>query len=246
MTNEAIDSLPAEAAKCVYEAADLKKEYDDGSVQALRGVSFRITEGEFVAIVGKSGSGKSTLLSLLGALDSPDSGTLSFCGVSLPDRPDLASYRAREVGFIFQAFHLLATFTALENVQLPMFEVERSAAARRTRALELLRAVGLNDRLDHLPSKLSGGERQRVAIARSLANSPSVLLADEPTGNLDSENARQILDLVMELHRERKMTLVLVTHDITIAHRASRAIQIRDGRIVFDGLPADLSLASFA
>ena len=136
---------------------------------------------------------------------------------------------------------MLPTFTASENVQIPMFEDRQSAAARKTRALELLKAVGLEQRLNHFPTKLSGGERQRVAIARSLANSPSVLLADEPTGNLDSESAKHVLDLLTSFHRERRMTLILVTHDLSIAKRTSRAIQMKDGQVVFDGDPAKLS-----
>ena len=157
------------------------------------------------------------------------------------DLADPAAYRAHEIGFIFQAFHLLPTFTAIENVQLPMFEDHKSSAARTARALELLRAVGLEQRVNHFPSKLSGGERQRVAIARSLANSPSVLLADEPTGNLDSENATNVLDLLINLHRERRMTLILITHDMNLARQASRVIQMRDGRVIFDGEPSKLA-----
>jgi predicted ABC-type transport system involved in lysophospholipase L1 biosynthesis ATPase subunit len=227
-------------AAFVFEAAGLKKEYDDGQVQALRGVDFQISEGEFLAIVGASGSGKTTLLQLLGALDRPSAGKLSYRGKSLLDLDDDAAYRAHEIGFIFQSFHLLPTFTAIENVEIPMFEDHQSRSARTTRAHELLQAVGLEKRAHHFPAKLSGGERQRVAIARSLANSPSVLLADEPTGNLDSENAVMILDLLINLHRERKMTLVLITHDMTVACRASRAIQMKDGRAVFDGKPSEL------
>jgi putative ABC transport system ATP-binding protein len=156
------------------------------------------------------------------------------------DLDDDAAYRAHEIGFIFQAFHLLPTFTAIENVQIPMFEDHKSRSARSGRALELLKAVGLEQRVDHFPAKLSGGERQRVAIARSLANSPSVLLADEPTGNLDSKNAIVILDLLSDLQRQRRMTLILITHDMSVARRASRAIQMKDGRIVFDGDPSNL------
>lgn len=219
-------------ADCVYEAAALKKEYDDGSVQALRGVDFRIHQGEFVAIIGQSGSGKSTLLQMLGALDRPSGGVLTYRGRSMADFGDAAAYRAKEIGFVFQAFHLLPTFTAVENVQLPMFETDVSTAARRARAVELLKLVGLEHRLNHFPTKLSGGERQRVAIARSLANNPSVLLADEPTGNLDSENAGIILELLLRLHRERQMTLILVTHDPAIAQQAGRRIQMKDGHIV--------------
>ena len=148
--------------------------------------------------------------------------------------PDPATYRAREIGIIFQAFHLLPTFTAVENVQLPMFETDRPLSQRVERAADLLKLVGLEHRLNHFPTKLSGGERQRVAIARSLANGPSVLLADEPTGNLDSENAHQILDLIISLHREQNMTLVLITHDPSIAARATRIIQMMDGKILSD------------
>jgi putative ABC transport system ATP-binding protein len=173
---------------------------------------------------------------MLGALDRPSAGTLKYRGASLQERADLASYRAREIGFIFQAFHLLPTFTALENVQLPMFGTRRSAAERKHRAIELLKAVGLEARLHHLPSKLSGGERQRVAIARSLANGASVLLADEPTGNLDSQNASLILELIVGLRREQNLTLILVTHNLGIARQATRTVEIKDGQIVSDTL----------
>jgi ABC-type lipoprotein export system ATPase subunit len=227
-------SESAVAAPCLFEADGLKKEFDEGQVQALRGVDFRIAAGEFVAVVGPSGCGKTTLLQLLGALDHPTSGTLRYRGTSIADLSDPAAYRAREIGFIFQAFHLLPTFTAIENVQIPMFENGDPQRKRRERAHALLHAVGLEHRLDHFPAKLSGGERQRVAIARSLANGPSVLLADEPTGNLDSENAQTILELVVRLQLEQHMTLVLVTHDMEIAGHASRVIQMKDGRIVRD------------
>ena len=220
--------------QCVFEAIGLQKEYDDGQVKALRGVDFRIEQGEFVAIVGQSGSGKSTLLQMLGALDHPSAGTLKYRGNSLADYPDLASYRAHEIGFIFQAFHLLPTFTALENVQIPMFETSRTPSERKERATELLRAVGLANRHGHFPSKLSGGERQRVAIARSLANGAHVLLADEPTGNLDSENAAGVLDLVIKLRREQNFTFILVTHDMGIAGQAARVLSMKDGRIIED------------
>jgi putative ABC transport system ATP-binding protein len=171
---------------------------------------------------------------MLGALDRPSKGTLLYRGTSIPDLEDPSSYRALEIGFIFQAFHLLPTFTALENVQIPMFEDQLPASGRKDRATRLLESVDLGHRLNHFPSKLSGGERQRVAIARSLANNPSVLLADEPTGNLDSENAQLILELIIRLHREQNMTLVLVTHDPDIAQRASRTIEMKDGRIIAD------------
>ena len=216
------------------EARALTREFDGGQVKALRGVSFSIDAGEFVAITGPSGCGKSTLLQLLGALDRPTSGDLLYRGESVPDLPDPAAYRASEIGFIFQAFHLLPTFTALENVQIPMFESNRSRAEKKERAVRLLRLVGLEDRLDFFPSKLSGGERQRVAVARSLANEPSLLLADEPTGNLDSENAHSVLDLIIHLQQEQGRTMVLVTHDPSIADRADRVLHMMDGRIVSD------------
>ena len=218
----------------VFEAIELKKEFDGGHVHALRQVSFQIARGEFIALTGPSGCGKTTLLQMLGALDQPTAGALLYKGKPMDELSKPAQYRAREIGFIFQAFHLLPTFSALENVQIPMFETNRTRAERKHRATALLKAVGLEGRQDHLPATLSGGERQRVAIARSLANEPSVLLADEPTGNLDSENSAVILDLIVQLQREQQMTLVLVTHDLNIAARASRVLQMKDGRIVSD------------
>ena len=216
----------------VYEARGLTKSFDGGSVAALRGVDFHVREGEFVAVVGPSGCGKTTLLQLLGSLDRPSSGTLTYRGKSIANLPDPSEYRAREIGFIFQAFHLLPTFTVVENVQIPMFEGGLSRSERAGRALELLKDVGLEHRLKHFPSELSGGERQRVAIARSLANRPSVLLADEPTGNLDSENAAHVVELLLRLHKELGTTLILVTHDLTIAALAARTVRMKDGRIV--------------
>jgi ABC-type lipoprotein export system ATPase subunit len=224
----------------LLEAKALTREFDDGQVKALRGVDFSVEEGEFIAVTGPSGCGKSTLLQMLGALDRPTSGTLLYRGQSLSDHPNPASYRAHEIGFIFQAFHLLPTFTASENVQIPMFETDRSASERKERSVELLKLVGLDHRLNHFPSKLSGGERQRVAIARSLANSPSVVLADEPTGNLDSENAHLVLDLIIRLQQEQGRSLVLVTHDPSIAERASRTLHMKDGRILSDKRAANL------
>lgn len=220
--------------ECVFRASGLTKEFDDGQVQALRGVDFCIHAGEFVAITGPSGCGKTTLLQMLGALDHPSSGRLEYRGQSIEDLKDASAYRAHEIGFIFQAFHLLPTFTATENVQMPMFETQMTATERKERAVSLLKSVGLEHRLDHFPAKLSGGERQRIAIARSLANHPPVLLADEPTGNLDSENARNILELIVKLHQEQNMTLVLITHDLSIANLATRTIRMKDGMVVSD------------
>jgi len=221
-------------AELIYQAVGLKKQFDNGKVVALRGLDLEIRQGEFVAIVGPSGCGKSTLLQMLGSLDKPSEGTLNYRGSSIPDLPDPAAYRAHEIGFVFQAFHLLPTFTVLENVQIPMFGGNLSRAQRKARAGELLESVGLGHRFNHYPSELSGGERQRVAIARGLANEPAVVLADEPTGNLDSESALQIIDLLLDLHRKLGMTLVLVTHDLTVAGRASRIIRMKDGRVISD------------
>jgi ABC-type lipoprotein export system ATPase subunit len=229
-----VDTVVGAPISNIFEAAGLKKDFDDGAVQALRSLDLEIPEREFIAIMGPSGCGKTTLLQLLGALDRPTAGTLLFRGISIPDLPDPSAYRSREVGFIFQSFHLLPTFTALENVQIPMLETRMPSSKRKDRARELLKSVGLERRLNHFPSKLSGGERQRVAIARSLANNPSVLLADEPTGNLDSDNTAMILDLLTTIQQERHMTLVLVTHDDRVAHRASRIIHMIDGHAVSD------------
>lgn len=240
------ENAPSASAPTVYEARGLTKEFDGGKVAALRGVDLDVREGEFVAITGPSGCGKSTLLQLLGSLALPSEGSLKFRGRSIPDMPDPARYRSHDIGFVFQAFHLLPTFTVLENVQIPMFEGELSKSQRKDRAVELLASVGLGHRLTHFPSELSGGERQRVAIARGLANGPSVVLADEPTGNLDSANAEQILELLLKLHRERKVTLVLVTHDLGIAGLATRTIRMKDGRVVSESFPATPPPASLS
>ena len=229
-----VESAQKASGDLVFEAIGLMKQFDGGKVAALRGVDLRVSQGEFVAVTGPSGCGKSTLLQMLGSLDAPSEGTLTYRGNSIPGMSDPAAYRAHEIGFIFQAFHLLPTFTALENVQIPMFEGTRRGAQRKERAVQLLSSVGLEHRLGHFPSELSGGERQRVAIARSLANGPSVLLADEPTGNLDSESAQQVMELLLQLHRELRMTLILVTHDLAIAERASRTVRMKDGRVISD------------
>ena len=218
----------------LIEVVDVHRDFDGGHVLALRGVTFNISQGEFVAIIGSSGSGKSTLLSLLGTLDDPDKGEILFRGESISKLKDPAMFRSKNIGFIFQSFHLLPTLTSLENVQVPMFEMGWGVRERQRRARELLEAVGMDHRLDHLPSKLSGGERQRVAIARSLANNPPILLADEPTGNLDSKNSAQIMDLLEDLHRDKGMTLILVTHDLNVARAADRIITMKDGLVASD------------
>ena len=219
----------------LYEASGLTKEFDDGRVAALRGVDLSIRHGEFVSIVGPSGCGKTTLLNMLGLLDRPSAGKLCFRGRDLTEIADAAAYRAKEIGFIFQSFHLLPNFTIEENVQMPMFGLPGTPRERRARAVELLEAVGLGHRLDHLPVKLSGGERQRAAIARSLANRPAILLADEPTGNLDSKNSAHVMDILLRLREEHRVTLVMVTHDQELARHGTRTVRIKDGEIVPEG-----------
>ncbi len=210
----------------------LCKTYPDGRVNALVDVSLSIHEGEYVALMGPSGSGKSTLLNVMGALDRPDSGEVFFQGAPLSAIKNLDQFRARKLGFVFQSFYLLPTLTASENVQVPMFEGDLPASQRPRKAAELLASVGMAHRADHLPGKLSVGERQRVAIARALANDPMLLLADEPTGNLDSHTANDMLDLLAQLHQERGLTIVMVTHGEEVARRAQRLFRMKDGRIV--------------
>ncbi len=233
-TAEPLNAEPHGTDALIYHAIGLKKHFDGGKVAALRGVDLQIRQSEFVAIVGPSGCGKSTLLQMLGSLDKPSEGILNYRGQSIPEMPDPAEYRAHEIGFVFQSFNLLPAYTVEENVQMPMFEGSRTRLQRKQRALELLRSVGLDHRLAHFPLQLSGGERQRVAIARALANNPCVILADEPTGNLDSENAALIIELLLKLHHDLGVTLVLVTHDAAIAQLATRIIRMKDGRVITD------------
>ncbi len=220
------------AAPPLLAVRNVSKHYADGQVRALTGVSLEIRRGEYVAVMGKSGSGKSTLLNILGGLDLPTDGEVAFEGCPLNRLPSLDAYRREKIGFIFQSFHLVPVLTALENVQVPMMETDWTSARRRARASELLAMVGLEHRRTHLPKALSIGERQRVAIARALANEPALLLADEPTGNLDSVTAQGIMDLFEDLHRERGMTLVVITHDAVLAERTERVIHLRDGCVV--------------
>ncbi len=221
--------------KPLIEARGLWRTYPDGNVNAVMDVTFQIAEGEYAAIVGPSGSGKSTLLNLLGALDRPVKGEVYFRGQPLGTLKSLDDYRVRHVGFVFQSFLLLPTLTALENVQVPMFEGPRRKSAERVRrARELLDAVGMAHRANHRPTQLSVGERQRVAIARALANEPALLLADEPTGNLDSVNAASVLDLFDGLNRDHGLTLIVVTHSDEVSQRAQRVLSIRDGKLVGD------------
>jgi putative ABC transport system ATP-binding protein len=217
-------------------ARELSKEYRSGEnrLAVLRDVSFSIPQGAFVAIVGPSGSGKTTLLGLLAGLDTPTHGQVLLDGADLTamTEDDRARLRGEKVGFVFQSFQLISTLTALENVQVPLELRGESGAGARAR--ELLQRVGLGDRLDHFPTQLSGGEQQRVAIARAFANAPRIMFADEPTGNLDSDTGGRIVELLEALNRESKTTIILVTHDLTLASRTQRVIRLSDGRVVSD------------
>ena len=212
-------------------AEGLTKTYPDGEVQALRGVSLDVERNEAVAIMGPSGCGKSTLLNLLGGLDRPTEGEIYFRGTPL-SQIDRDQYRAREIGFVFQSFYVLSTLSAVENVQVPMFETTLGRRQRVERAEALIEQVGLAHRRNHRPMQLSVGERQRVAIARALANEPSLLLADEPTGNLDSRSQNEVLQLLDDLRQRQGLTLIIITHSPEVAAAAQRVIQMRDGRVL--------------
>ncbi len=206
----------------------------DAEVNALGGVNLEVEKGEFVSIVGASGSGKSTLLHILGGLDKPTEGSVYIDGRNLSEMSDdeLAEIRCLKIGFVFQFHNLIPTLTALENVELPMIFAKVSTEERKRRAKKLLESVGLDDRMNHLPSQLSGGQQQRVAIARALANNPEVILADEPTGELDSKNSHLIMKTLSELRENYGVTIIVVTHDMEMAKYADRIIKMKDGKIV--------------
>lgn len=222
----------------VLRATNLKKELPLGKivVHALRGVDLTIYKNEMVGIVGPSGSGKSTLLGLIGGLDVPSSGTLEIDGIDVTHLSEsrLTEIRNEKIGFVFQFFNLVPTLTALENVALPIQFARKPRYKPEERAAELLHALGLGDRLHHRPTELSGGQQQRVALARALANNPPLLLADEPTGNLDSESAEIVLDALKQVHHDFGTTIVLVTHSPELAHRMQRVVELVDGRVVHD------------
>ena len=221
--------------KNIVEARDLTKTYQMGDVEvhALRGLSMSIKQGEVVAIMGPSGSGKSTLMNILGCLDQPSKGNYILNGKNVAnlDRNALADVRNRQVGFVFQSYNLLARSTALANVMLPLRYRRNGHDLPQKKAEELLVRVGLQDRMRHKPYELSGGQQQRVAIARALVNDPAIVLADEPTGNLDSRSGEEIMDLLLELNQEKGVTLILVTHDPGVANRAQRIVHLLDGRV---------------
>jgi ABC-type lipoprotein export system ATPase subunit len=216
---------------CLLQTEEVQKSF--GTVEAVRGVTLQIAQGEFVAIMGRSGSGKSTLLNLIAGLERPTSGRILFQGreINTLGEEELAVWRRENIGLVFQSFHLIPTLSALENVAFPLYPLKMSADERRKRAGERLAQVGLAERADHLPSRLSGGEQQRVAIARALVNQPTLILADEPTGNLDSATGQEILALFRRLNAEAGVALLMITHDEKVAETTDRIVYMQDGRV---------------
>jgi len=218
----------------IIEIQGLKKRFDKGKIKALNGIDLVIKKGEFVSIMGPSGSGKSTLLNMIGALDKADEGFIKVAGIDLMEVKDLSKFRSQEIGFVFQLHNLIPNLSVLENVEIPMYETKSSSKEIRERALELLELMNFpnfSDTIKQNPTKLSGGERQRVAIARALVNHPSIILADEPTGALDSKTGDMILNLLKEIHHKENVTLVMVTHEPYVAEMADRTINVLDGKV---------------
>lgn len=217
--------------KNIIEIKNLIKLYDDGNTVALDNLNLEIKKGEFVSIIGPSGSGKSTLLNMLGALDQADEGSISVAGFDLMEKKDFSHFRSKEIGFIFQLHNLIPNLTVSENVQIPMIHTDISDEEMIKRANSILESLNLSSKINQFPTKLSGGERQRVAIARALVNHPSIILADEPTGALDSKTGDVILDVLKKIHKAENVTLILVTHENYVADMADRTIEVRDGQI---------------
>jgi putative ABC transport system ATP-binding protein len=214
----------------IIEIKNLKKSYDNGKIKALNGMDLIIKKGEFISIMGPSGSGKSSLLNMIGALDTADEGSIKVAGIDLMKTKNLNEFRSKEIGFVFQMHNLIPNLSVIENVEIPMFETKASSKEMRERALELLKSVNLEDKINQKPTKLSGGERQRVAIARALVNHPSIILADEPTGSLDSKTGAVILNLLKDLHSKENVTLVMVTHEPYVGNMAERIVNVLDGK----------------
>ena len=214
----------------IIEIKGLKKSYDNGKIKALNGMDLKVKKGEFISIMGPSGSGKSTLLNMIGALDKADEGYIEVADIDLMKTKNLNEFRSKEIGFVFQMHNLIPNLNVLENVQIPMFETKASSNEMNERALELLKSVNMEDKINQKPTKLSGGERQRVAIARALVNHPSIILADEPTGALDSKTGEVILNLLKDLHSQENVTLVMVTHEPYVGNMAERIMTVLDGK----------------
>src|SRR5664280_2375840 len=214
----------------IIEIKGLKKSYDNGKIKALNGMDLEVKEGEFISIMGPSGSGKSSLLNMIGALDTADEGSITVAGIDLMKTKKLNKFRSKEIGFVFQMHNLIPNLNVLENVEIPMFETKTSSNEMNERALELLKSVNLEDKINQKPTKLSGGERQRVAIARALVNHPSIILADEPTGALDSKTSEIIIKLLLDIHKKENVTLIMVTHEQNVADMAERIVTVLDGK----------------
>ena len=236
--------IESESTEPIIEMQKIRKIYGSGNteVRALDGVDFRIEPGQFVSVMGPSGSGKSTCMNIIGCLDTPSSGAYLFCGLDVAryDKNQLALLRRNYLGFVFQSFNLIARTTALENVELPLIYKGVKPAERRLRAMKALASVGIADRADHAPSELSGGQQQRVAIARALVSEPTLLLADEPTGNLDTETTADVLHLLQQLNHEHDLTIVMVTHEPEVAVHTRRVLYFVDGKLVDDGPPSEV------
>ena len=215
----------------IIEIKNLKKTYENGTIKALNGIDLEIKKGESVSIIGPSGSGKSTLLNMNGALDRADEGNIYVADNDLMQKKDLSKFRLNEIGFVFQLHNLIPNLTVLENVQTPLIETSIPDKKMEERALEILKSVNLADKINQKPTKLSGGERQRVAIARALVNHPSIILADEPTGALDSKTSEIIIKLLLDIHKKENVTLIMVTHEQNVANMAERSIYVLDGKI---------------
>jgi putative ABC transport system ATP-binding protein len=214
----------------IIEIKSIKKSYDNGKIKALNGMDLIVKKGEFISIMGPSGSGKSSLLNMIGALDTADEGSIKVAGIDLMKTKNLNEFRSKEIGFVFQMHNLIPNLSVIENVEIPMFETKASSKEMKERALELLKSVNLEDKINQKPTKLSGGERQRVAIARALVNHPSIILADEPTGSLDSKTGEVILNLLKDLHTKENVTLVMVTHEPYVGNMAERIVNVLDGK----------------
>ena len=220
----------------IIEIHNLKKSYDNGKIKALNGMNLEVKKGEFISIMGPSGSGKSSLLNMIGGLDIADEGNIKVAGIDIMNTKNLNKFRSKEIGFVFQMHNLIPNLSVVENVEIPMYGTRISSKDMRKRAVELLKSVKLEDKINQKPTKLSGGERQRVAIARALVNHPSIILADEPTGSLDSKTGDIILNLLKDLHKQENVTLVMVTHEPYVGNMAERIITVLDGKCQSDTL----------